>query len=114
MRFHKNLDSVDRHKGKFEDKHEFLKLVEGLVNNEYNTGNKRFYQYVNLDEMKFMGFVDIKKLDNVIDEYILMNQRRLVRPYLSMRDAKNKPLYNPEEAKNMVRKRLIETYTDFK
>ena len=114
MRFHKNLDSVDRHKNKFEDKHEFLKLVEGLVNNEYNSGNKRFYQYINLDEMKFMGYVDLKKLDNVVDEYILMNQQRLLRPYLSMRNAKNKPLYNPDEAKKMVRKRLIETYTDFK
>ena len=62
MRFHKNLDSVDRHANKFQDKHELLRVVEMLVNSEYTNGNKRFYQYINLDEMKLMGFIDQKKL----------------------------------------------------
>ena len=111
MRFHNNLDSVDRHAQKFEDKHEFLKLVELLVNHEYQNGNNRFYQYVDLDEMKLTGFVDPKKLDLVIDEYIIMNQRKLVRPYLNMRDNKNKAVYDMDGAKKMVKKRLLETYT---
>jgi hypothetical protein len=111
MRFHKNLDSVDRHANKFEDKHEFLRLVEGMVNNEYQSGNKRFYQYVNLDEMKMMGFVDQKKLDVVIDDYIMMNQRKLIRPYLNMRDEKNKAKYTMDDAKRLVKTRLIQTYT---
>lgn len=111
MRFHKNLDSVDRHANKFEDKHEFLKLVEGMVNTEYQNGNKRFYQYINLDEMKMMGFIDQKKLDVVIDEYIMMNQRKLIRPYLNMRDERNKAKYTMEDAKRLVKTRLIQTYT---
>jgi hypothetical protein len=111
MRFHKNLDSVDRHANKFEDKHEFLRLVEGMVNNEYQSGNKRFYQYINLDEMKMMGFVDQKKLDVVIDDYIMMNQRKLIRPYLNMKDERNKSKYTMEDAKRLVKTRLIQTYT---
>jgi len=114
MRFHKNLDSVDRHAQKFEDKYELLKMVEILVNNEYVSGNKRFYQYVNLDEMQFMGYVDKKKLDSVIDEYIMLNQRKLISPYLKMRDNKNKPLYSVDKAVQTVKKKLIETYTTFK
>jgi hypothetical protein len=114
MRFHKNLDSVDRHAQKFEDKHEFLKLVEMLVNNEYNSGNKRFYQYVNLDEMQMMGFVDNKKLDAVVNEYVMMNQRKLIAPFMRMRNNKNKPLYTVDEAVNMVKKRLLTDYTTSK
>lgn len=111
MRFHKNLDSVDRHANKFEDKHEFLRLVEGMVNNEYQSGNKRFYQYINLDEMKMMGFVDQKKLDVVIEDYIMMNQRKLIRPYLNMKDERNKSKYTMDDAKRLVKTRLIQTYT---
>lgn len=113
MRFHKNLDSVDRHQQKFEDKHEFLKLVEMLVNNEYNSGNKRFYQYIDLDEMKLMGYVDKKKFMNVVDEFVMLNQRKLIRPYMQMRDSKNKPLYTVEKAMTEAKKRLIETYSNF-
>lgn len=111
MRFHKNLDSVDRHQNKFEDKYEFLKLVEIIVNNEYQSGNKRYYQYIDLDEMKFLGQVEPKKMDNAIQEFIIMNQRKLIRPYMTMKDSKNRPMYTQENAIKMVKKKLLETYT---
>jgi hypothetical protein len=111
MRFHKNLDSVDRHANKFQDKHELLRLVEMLVNSEYQNGNKRFYQYINLDEMKMMGFIDQKKFDAVLDDYILANQRRLIKPYLTMRDEKNKAKYTMDDAKRLVKTQLLQTYT---
>jgi hypothetical protein len=111
MRFHKNLDSVDRHANKFQDKQELLRLVEMLVNSEYTNGNKRFYQYINLDEMKLMGFIDQKKLDVVLEEFIMANQRRLIKPYLSLRDERNKPKHTMDEAKNLVKARLLQDYT---
>jgi len=111
MRFHKNLDSVDRHANKFQDKQELLRLVEMLVNSEYTNGNKRFYQYINLDEMKLMGFIDQKKLDVVLEEFIMANQRRLIKPYLSLRDDRNKPKHTMDEAKNLVKARLLQDYT---
>ena len=111
MRFHKNLDSVDRHANKFQDKAELLRIVEMLVNTEYSNGNKRFYQYINLDEMKLMGFIDHKKLDAILDEYILANQRKLIKPYLSLRDERNKPKHTLEDAKKLVKTRLLSDYT---
>jgi len=111
MRFHKNLDSVDRHANKFQDKQELLRLVEMLVNSEYQNGNKRFYQYINLDEMKMMGFIDQKKFDAVLDDYILANQRKLIKPYLTMRDEKNKAKYTMDDAKRLVKTQLLQTYT---
>ena len=114
LRFHKNLDSVDRHAQKFEDKYELLKLVEMLVNNEYAAGNKRFYQYLNLDEMHLMGFVDKKKINLVIDEYIMMNQSKLISAYLKMRNSKNKPMYTVDTAIAEVKNRLLREYIEVK
>ena len=43
LRFHKNTDSVERHKNKFPDKYEIFCIVENLVNNQYFNGNSRFF-----------------------------------------------------------------------
>jgi DNA polymerase III gamma/tau subunit len=69
---------------------------------------------VNLDEMQMMGFVDKKKLDAVVNEYVMMNQRKLIAPFMRMRNNKNKPLYTVDEAVNMVKKRLLTDYTTSK
>jgi DNA polymerase III gamma/tau subunit len=69
---------------------------------------------VNLDEMQMMGFVDNKKLDAVVNEYVMMNQRKLIAPFMRMRNNKNKPLYTVDEAVNMVKKRLLTDYTTSK
>lgn len=114
LRFHKNLEGVQKHKKKFEDKEELLTLVEMLVNNEYKSGNNRFYQYVDLDEMKIRnnsnGPLDMKKLDTVINDYIQKNFRSLINPYIRMKDEKGKPLYTLEQAKKTEIDRLKQTY----
>jgi hypothetical protein len=61
-----------------------------------------------------MGFVDKKKLDAVVNEYVMMNQRKLIAPFMRMRNNKNKPLYTVDEAVNMVKKRLLTDYTTSK
>jgi hypothetical protein len=58
-----------------------------------------------------MGFVDQKKLDTVLDDYILGNQRKLIKPYLNMRNDQNKPKYTMDEAKKLVKTQLLQTYT---
>jgi DNA polymerase III gamma/tau subunit len=64
--------------------------------------------------MQMMGFVDKKKLDAVVNEYVMMNQRKLIAPFMRMRNNKNKPLYTVDEAVNMVKKRLLTDYTTSK
>jgi hypothetical protein len=98
IRFHKNLDSVKKHEGKFEDKYELLSLVETIVNNEYNNGNKRFFMYANMDEMQFMGKLDPKKIDMAMTQFIESHYRKLITPMLQMKLANGKAKYSSDTA----------------
>lgn len=111
IRFHKNLDSVGKHKNKFEDKYELLRLVEIIVNEEYQNGNKRYYQFVNMDEMQFMGKLDPKKLDFALRQYIEENYRKTISPLLQLKDAKGKSRYTSETAIKSEMERMRKLYT---
>lgn len=80
VRFHKNNQSVDRHKKKFEDKYELFKLVECLVDNEYEKGNKYYHIYGNLDDTKIEGDYTKKQWDNALNKYLSDNYKSVVKP----------------------------------
>jgi thioredoxin-related protein len=63
--------------------------------------------------MQLMGYVDKKKFLAVVDEYVMLNQRKMIRPFMQMRDAKNKPLYTVDKAMQAAKQRIIETYSTF-
>jgi hypothetical protein len=110
IRFHKNLDSVKKHQNKFEDKYELLRIVELLVNTEYQGGNKRHYMYVDMDEMQMMGVTDPKKLDFAINLYIEENFRKTISPMLQIVDSKGKKKYTSETAINAEKQRIKMLY----
>jgi len=110
LRFHKNTDSVDRHQKKFEDKHEYLKIAEILVNNQYYGGNKRFYLFIDIDSEKILGNFSKTLLDDAITEYIEKNYRKIITPLTKQRDLKGKVKYTQEQAVNYVITRIKENY----
>jgi hypothetical protein len=110
IRFHKNTDSVDKHRGKFEDKYELLKLVENYVNAEYHAGDQRIYIYVDIDDEKIKG-IDRKKFDAVLDQYLSENYRKLISPMLQSKDlGKGAKKYTPQEAVKVQKERIIKYY----
>lgn len=98
IRFHKNTDSVDIHRKKFEDKYTYLKIAENLVNARYYNGDIRFFVYVNIDEEKIDGNYDQEEIDAAIDEFISQNYRKLVQPLLTQKNSKGQKAYTPETA----------------
>lgn len=86
IRFHKNTDSVDRHKDKFQDKYEYLKLAEILVNHKYLAGDKRYFLYVDIDDEKLKGNITMKDIDKAIDEYIGQNYKQVIAPLTNQED----------------------------
>jgi hypothetical protein len=112
IRFHKNLDSVGRHAKKFEDKYELLRIVELLTDSEYNNGNKRFFQYVDMDEMKLVGQTDDKKLDFAIRQYIEENYRRIITPLLQIKSENGKSKYTTDSALKLEFSRIKNLYTN--
>lgn len=110
VRFHKNTDSVDRHKNKFEDKYEMLKLGETLINDEYDKGNTRFFLTVDADEMKLRGAFTKERFTEAINEYIAVNYNKLIKPLLNKRDSKGNKMHKPEEVHKLMVGKLTKKY----
>ena len=68
IRFHKNSDSVERHKQKFPDKIDLFAIVESMVNKRYYDGDTRFYLFVDVDEEKIFGDYDEELFNYAVDE----------------------------------------------
>lgn len=110
IRFHKNTESVDRHRSKFEDKYEMLKLIEMYIDNEIDAGDERCYCYANIQMMK-INKIDTKKMDVVIEEYISDNQKRLITPLLQRVDFKTSvKKYTPQTAFDFQKERIKNKY----
>jgi hypothetical protein len=109
MRFHKNVESVERHKNKFPDKYEMLRIAEIIVNSEYLRGNNRFFLYVDMDEMKIRGEISDELINQGIEQYINEEYNTLLRPYLVQREG-GKKKYKEETAKTEVHNRLKQSY----
>jgi hypothetical protein len=110
VRFHKNTDSVDRHIKKFEDKFEYLKIAEIMINTQYYNGNERFFLFVDIDAEKILGNFDKKLLDQAIDDYIEKYYRKIISPMLQQRDLKGKKKFTQASAVQFVRDRIVKNY----
>jgi hypothetical protein len=110
LRFHKNTDSVDRHKKKFEDKWEAFKICEILVNKQYFGGNERFYLTFDCDHEKILGNYSEKMISEAVDEYIALHHRTKVKPLLNHTNAQGKKLYNVQTATSFSKKELMTMY----
>lgn len=105
LRFHKNIESVEKHKNKFPDKYEILSIAESIVNDQYNGGNSRYYLYVDLDEMKIRGEVTDEMIEKALTEYIYKNLNDLTKALTSQVE-KGKKKYTTETAVAEVKNRL--------
>jgi len=112
LRFHKNVESIERHKIKFPDKVEYLKIAEHMVNSQYSQGNKRFFVYVDLEEEKIRGDFNKEVYEQAVDDYINESYRELVKPYLVQVDGKGKKVYDINTAKAKVKERIMGTYVE--
>lgn len=110
LRFHKNVESVDRHRNKFPDKYEFMRIAEIMVNTQYFAGNNRFFVYVDMDEEKIRGNISDQMIEEAVEHYINENYSELTKPLLVQKDAKNKKKYTDVTAKQAVKKQLISQY----
>lgn len=109
LRFHRNVESVERHRNKFPDKYEILRIAEIMVNNEYHRGNIRFYVYVDLDELKINGEITDELINEALEQYLNEKSAELVKPYLTQMEGKKKK-YTHDTAKQLVKDRLLNYY----
>jgi len=79
IRFHKITDDVIKHHSKYEEKLELLLLVEAYVNSEYESGDKRIFVYVDIDDEKII-VKDRAKFEKIIEDYLVANHKKLLVP----------------------------------
>ena len=79
LRFHKNSDSVERHKNKFPDKYQLFSIAENIVNSQYFNDNPRYFIYIDLDEEKIRGKITPQMRENAIDDYLSKNYNSIVK-----------------------------------
>lgn len=109
MRFHKNVESVERHRNKFPDKYEFMRIAEIMVNTQYFNGNNRFFVYVDMDEEKIRGNIADEMIEDAVDKFINENYNELMKPYLVQKDGTKKK-YNEATARSEIKQQLIKHY----
>ena len=110
LRFHKNTDSVERHKNKFPDKFEMFSICESIVNSEYFNDNQRFFLYVDLDDEKIRGDITTMMRDAAIDDYLAKNYNSVVKPVLNKKDLGGGTKFDKTDSINQVRQRIITQY----
>lgn len=98
LRFHKVSEDVERHKNKFQEYTEILKIAEILVNNKYKNGDIRFYCYVDFDRDIIHGNFNKADFQNAITEYIQDNESLTIGKYLRKKDRDGKNIYNYRQA----------------
>jgi hypothetical protein len=132
LRIHKTNDDAERHKNKFEDQYEIVKIAQTIVNKDFNKANmegvnnlnlgtwvdlgggemeyKSCYTYVNFDKNNISGnFTDINFFD-ALDEYIFTNENSVLKPYLSKKNRDGSLTYNYGQAMDLCKINLFQTY----
>jgi len=110
IRFHKNTDSVDKHRHKFEDKYEYLKIAELIVNKKYSNGDRRFFLWVDIDNEKLRGAFTKEDVEVAIEEYISRNYRTIINPMLQQITKTGEKKYTAETAYQAVRERILRDF----
>lgn len=94
IRFHQNTESVAKHAPKkFPDKEGVLSMAEYIVNNKVKEGDKRYYCYVDIDNMKIEGANITEKLkEDAVVHYLTSgsNYNQLIKQPLRREKVTNK------------------------
>ena len=107
IRMHKITDSVKRHKHKYEDKYEYLSIAELIINKQYESGNKHFFLYVDIDDEKVYGAFTQAQYEEAMNAFIQMNYSQIISPMLNARNEQGKKIHTPQTAIQEYRKRLL-------
>ena len=110
IRLHKCNDTIKRHEKKFEEKTEIMQLAEIIINNRYKQGDTRFFLYVDVDNSKVLGAFTQAEIDTAVQEYVELNQKKLLHPILNKRDLNGNKLNDYNSAITSVINNLKEEY----
>jgi hypothetical protein len=107
---HKNTDSVTRHRNKFDDKYEYLKIAEIIVSKQYKDGNNRYYLFVDFDNEKIHTGLAKEVIMEAINDYVSENYGEVMARYLNKRDDKGKQMHSSDKAFLSAKTEMFDLY----
>jgi hypothetical protein len=110
IRLHKTVDTVERHKNKFEEKTEILQIAEYIIDKRYREGDERFFVYVDMENMKIRGKFNREEAEEGVHQYITERYKRIIYPMLQIRDRKGNLTYTQESALKSANETLTKRY----
>jgi hypothetical protein len=111
VRMHRNTDSVDRHANKFEDKFEYMKIAELIVEKQFKAGNERYFLFVDCDKEKVYSGVSDEVIRESISDYVSQYYNKVIAPYINKRDAKGEKIFsNPNDAFMAAKENIYQLY----
>lgn len=120
LRLHPVLESVDKHKDKFNEYTEIIKIAQNIVNSRYTEfmRNHReqfrtyfdFFVYVNFDKNQIQGNFTRDEFEKIITEYIQKNEKTTIGELLKLKDRTGKKIYQYSEALAKEEQELFDKY----
>lgn len=111
LRMHRETGGVDRNRSKFDDKYEYFKIAENIVNAEFFEGNQRFFLTVDVTNEKILADVDDGKKKAAITEFLNANYREFVAPLMNQRDrSDNSKVFDYNKAMTYMEDKLFKQY----
>lgn len=111
VRLHKTVDTVERHRNKFGGDDEHLSIAQTLVNLRYESGDQRFFCYLDMDKLKIYGKFSRDQFVQAVEYYINTKFKRIIGPMLTFHDfSTGKRKYDVKTAAQIKIEELVEKY----
>ncbi len=110
LRMHRNTDSVDRHRNKFEDKFEYLKIAEIIIKKQFNAGNERYFLFADFDNEKIHSGLSEEIVKDAINEYVSQYHTQVLAPFINRRDSKGEKVLSVADAFVTAKEELYQQY----
>lgn len=81
FRFHQQLDSIDNSKNKLQEDYEIFKIAEHLVGFQYNSGNIRYFIWVDKEDKKIRGNYTSNMFAHACMSYLSENDKIVNKEY---------------------------------
>ena len=109
VRFHHQFDDLIDSKEKLKGDYKILKIVQLIVNNEVERGNKYFFVEIYRDINKIKGQYSPRMLTEAIQNYLSENYSILT-PLLQRRDKNGNKIYSYQQALELKTEELFQKY----
>ncbi|WP_448519610.1 hypothetical protein [Rhodoflexus sp.] len=107
VRFHKQLDEIDRYKDRVPN-YQLFKIAQNLVNRRYREGENRFFVYVHADKELIQGKYTEDEFRQACAEYLYKNQSAYTSEQFEI--AQRNPKTNAQKLRTMAQKEWTERH----